>query len=407
MKKIILLIIFLTLASCNTHDEVKYVNKDYSIEVRLDDLMSRMTLEEKVAQMVQFVGLNYITDADRNMTAEQILNSDSRASYRGLLKKDIAQMVVDGKIGSFLHVLTLQEANRLQQLAQKSRLKIPLLIGIDAIHGNGMVAGTTVYPSPISLASTFDEKIAFKIGQETALEVRAHGSHWAFTPNVDVLRDPRWGRVGETFGEDPLLVGNFGVEMIKGLQSDDFSGPNNVIACAKHFVAGSEPINGLNVSPMDISERSLREIYLKPFRKAVDAGVYSVMAAHNEINGIPAHMHKELLTDLMRDEFKFDGFYVSDWLDINRINSLHKIAKDFKQAIYFAVDAGMDMNMHGPNFLENVVELVKDGKLDIERIDFAARKILYAKFKLGLFENPLVNPEEVKKSGTTPPITKK
>ena len=204
MKKIILLIIFLTLASCNTHDEVKYVNKDYSIEVRLDDLMSRMTLEEKVAQMVQFVGLNYITDADRNMTAEQILNSDSRASYRGLLKKDIAQMVVDGKIGSFLHVLTLQEANRLQQLAQKSRLKIPLLIGIDAIHGNGMVAGTTVYPSPISLASTFDEKIAFKIGQETALEVRAHGSHWAFTPNVDVLRDPRWGRVGETFGEDPL-----------------------------------------------------------------------------------------------------------------------------------------------------------------------------------------------------------
>ena len=395
MKKIILLIIVLTLSSCTMDKEVKYLNQEYSIEVRLNDLMSRMTLEEKVAQMTQFVGLNYITDADRNMTAEEILNSDSRASYRGLLKKDIAQMVADGKIGSFLHVLTMREANRLQELAQKSRLKIPLLIGIDAIHGNGMVAGTTVYPSPISLASTFNENIVFKIGQETAKEVRAHGSHWAFTPNVDVLRDPRWGRVGETFGEDPYLVGNFGVQMIKGLQSDDFSGFDNVIACAKHFVAGSEPVNGLNVSPMDISERSLREIYLKPFKRAVDAGVYSVMAAHNEINGIPAHMHKELLTDVMRNEFDFDGFYVSDWLDINRINVLHKIAKDFKEAIYYAVDAGMDMNMHGPNFLENVIELVEDGKLDIKRIDESARKILYAKFKLGLFENPFVSPDDL------------
>ena len=395
MKKIILLIIVLTLCSCNNHNEVKYVNKEYSIDIRLNDLMSRMTLEEKVAQMTQFVGLNYITDADRNMTAEEILNSDSRASYRGLLKKDIAQMVADGKIGSFLHVLTMREANRLQELAQKSRLKIPLLIGIDAIHGNGMVAGTTVYPSPISLASTFNENIVFKIGQETAKEVRAHGSHWAFTPNVDVLRDPRWGRVGETFGEDPYLVGNFGVQMIKGLQSDDFSGFDNVIACAKHFVAGSEPVNGLNVSPMDISERSLREIYLKPFKRAVDAGVYSVMAAHNEINGIPAHMHKVLLTDVMRNEFDFEGFYVSDWLDINRINVLHKIAKDFKEAIYYAVDAGMDMNMHGPNFLENVIELVEDGKLDIKRIDESARKILYAKFKLGLFENPFVSPDDL------------
>ena len=132
-------------------------------------------------------------------------------------------------------------------------------------------------------------------------------------------------------------MGNFGVEMIKGLQSDDFSGFDHVIACAKHFAAGSEPVNGLNVSPMDISERTLREIYLKPFKRAVDAGVYSVMAAHNEINGIPSHMHKELLTDVMRDEFKFDGFYISDWLDINRISSLHKIAKDFKEAIYLSL----------------------------------------------------------------------
>ena len=396
MKKLLLFTLsFLVFMACENDNDLKYLNKDLDVEQRLDDLMKRMTLEEKVAQMTQFVGLNYITDADRNMSAEEILNSDSRASYPGLLKRDIAKMVSEGKIGSFLHVLTLKEANRLQELAQKSRLKIPLLIGIDAIHGNGMVAGTTVYPSPISLASTFDEKIANQIGKETAIEVRAHGSHWSFTPNVDVLRDPRWGRVGETFGEDPYLVGNFGVEMIKGLQSDDFSGFDHVIACAKHFAAGSEPVNGLNVSPMDISERTLREIYLKPFKRAVDAGVYSVMAAHNEINGIPSHMHKELLTDVMRDEFKFDGFYISDWLDINRINSLHRIAKDFKEAIFFAVDAGMDMNMHGPNFLENVIKLVEEGKLSQERIDFSARKILYAKFKLGLFENPFVDPNDI------------
>ena len=396
MKNLLILILSLfVFISCENNNELKYLNKDLSVDERLDDIMKRMTLEEKVAQMTQFVGLNYITDADRNMTAEEILNSDSRASYPGLLKRDIAKMVSDGKIGSFLHVLTLKEANRLQELAQKSRLKIPLLIGIDAIHGNGMVSGTTVYPSPISLASTFDEKIAYQIGKETAIEVRAFGSHWSFTPNIDVLRDPRWGRVGETFGEDPYLVGNFGVEMIKGLQSDDFSGYDHVIACAKHFAAGSEPVNGLNVSPMDISERTLREIYLKPFKRAVDAGVYSVMAAHNEINGIPSHMHKELLTSVMRDEFKFDGFYVSDWLDINRISSLHRIAKDFKEAIFFAVDAGMDLNMHGPNFLENVVKLVEEGKLSQERIDFSARKILYAKFKLGLFENPFVDPNEI------------
>mgnify|MGYP001325241647 CR=1 FL=1 len=396
MKNYLLLIFFsLVVVSCENNNQLKYLNVNLSIEERLDDLISRMTLEEKAAQMVQFVGLNYITDADRNMTAEEILNSDSRASYPGLLKRDIAKMVSDGKIGSFLHVLTLKEANRLQRLAQKSRLKIPLLIGIDAIHGNGMVSGTTVYPSPISIASSFDEQIAYTIGKQTAIEVRAHGSHWAFTPNIDVLRDPRWGRVGETFGEDPYLVGNFGVETIKGLQSNDFNGYDNVIACAKHFAAGSEPINGLNVSPMDISERTLREIYLKPFKKAVEVGVYSVMAAHNEINGIPSHMHKELLTNVMRNEFKFEGFYVSDWLDINRINSLHRIAKDFKEAIFFAVDAGMDMNMHGPQFLENVVDLVEEGKLSENRIEISARKILYAKFKLGLFENPLVDPSAI------------
>ena len=378
------------LTACNNKSESIYLDSNYSDQERVEDLLTRMTLEEKVAQMCQYVGLNYLSSENESSFTEEILNSDSKASYKGFLKKDIAQMVVDGKIGSFLHVLEPQESNILQALALKSRLKIPLIIGIDAIHGNGMVKGTTVYPSPITISSSFTDTLAYQVGIQTAKEIRAAGSHWAFTPNIDVLRDPRWGRVGETFGEDPLLVSNMGSSMIKGLQET-----NKVIACAKHFIAGSEPVNGLNASPMDISDRNMREIYLKPFKKAVESGVYSVMAAHNELNGIPCHMNKYLMTDILREELQFKGFIVSDWMDIERIHTLHKIAENNKDASFLSVDAGMDMHMHGPYFLEHVVELVKENKISEKRIDESVRKILLAKIKLGLFENPFIDLEEV------------
>ncbi len=383
------IIIFFTL-SFNKESKPIYLDSSFSDTERVEDLLSRMTIEEKVAQMCQYVGLNYLKSENESSLTQEILNSDSKASYKGFLKKDIAQMVVDGKIGSFLHVLQAKESNLLQTLALKSRLKIPLIIGIDAIHGNGMVKGTTVYPSPISISASFTDTLSYKVGIQTAKEVRAAGSHWAFTPNIDVLRDPRWGRVGETFGEDPLLVSNMGVSMIKGLQET-----NKVIACAKHFIAGSEPINGLNSSPMDISERNLREIYLKPFKKAVEAGVYSIMTAHNELNGVPCHMNKHLMKDILRDEFEFKGFIVSDWMDIERIHTLHKTAENIKEASFLSVDAGMDMHMHGPYFLEYIVELVNENRISEERIDESARKILLAKFKLGLFEDPFIDLAEV------------
>ena len=383
------IIIFFTL-SFNKESKPIYLDSSFSDTERVEDLLSRMTIEEKVAQMCQYVGLNYLKSENESSLTQEILNSDSKASYKGFLKKDIAQMVVDGKIGSFLHVLQAKESNLLQTLALKSRLKIPLIIGIDAIHGNGMVKGTTVYPSPISISASFTDSLSYKVGIQTAKEVRAAGSHWAFTPNIDVLRDPRWGRVGETFGEDPLLVSNMGVSMIKGLQET-----NKVIACAKHFIAGSEPVNGLNSSPMDISERNLREIYLKPFKKAVEAGVYSIMTAHNELNGVPCHMNKYLMKDILRDEFEFKGFIVSDWMDIERIHTLHKTAENIKEASFLSVDAGMDMHMHGPYFLEYIVELVNENRISEERIDESARKILLAKFKLGLFEDPFIDLAEV------------
>ena len=369
----------------------KYLNPLLSIDKRVTDLMKRMTLEDKVSQMNQFVGLEHMRSGNPN---DDKANNDAQGFYKDLSINDVTKLTIEGKIGSFLHVLTAEEANYLQELALKSPLKIPLLIGIDAIHGNALVSGTTVYPSPIGLASTWDDSFLYSVGKQTAKEMRATGSHWAFTPNIDILRDPRWGRVGETLGEDPFMVGNMGASMINGFQQGDFTGTQKVIACAKHLIGGGESINGLNAAPADISIRTLREVHLPPYKKAIDAGVYSIMAAHNELNGIPCHMNKWLMTDILRDEFGFNGFYVSDWLDIERINTLHHTANNMKEASYLSVDAGMDMHMHGPKFTEAIIASVEEGKLSINRVNDACRKILTAKFKLGLFENRFVNLEK-------------
>ena len=369
----------------------KYLNPLLSIDKRVTDLMQRMTLEDKVSQMNQFVGLEHMRSGNPN---DDKANNDAQGFYKDLSINDVTKLTIEGKIGSFLHVLTAKEANYLQELALKSPLKIPLLIGIDAIHGNALVSGTTVYPSPIGLASTWDDSFLYSVGKQTAKEMRATGSHWAFTPNIDILRDPRWGRVGETLGEDPFMVGNMGASMINGFQQGDFTGTQKVIACAKHLIGGGESINGLNAAPADISSRTLREVHLPPYKKAIEAGVYSIMAAHNELNGVPCHMNKWLMTDILRDEFGFNGFYVSDWLDIERINTLHHTASDMKEASFLSVDAGMDMHMHGPKFTEAIIASVEEGKLSINRINEACRKILTAKFKLGLFENRFVDLEK-------------
>ena len=279
----------------------------------------------------------------------------------------------------------------LQRYAQDSRLGIPLLIGIDAIHGNALVRGATVYPAPMSMASTWNLDLVRRANEETAIEMRATGSHWSFTPNIDIARDPRWGRVGETFGEDSYLVGEMGVATIDGLQQGDFTGPTKVIANAKHWVAGGDPINGINLSPMDISIRTLREDFFPPFKRAIDAGVFTFMAAHNEINGVPAHSNHFILTEVLRDEWGFDGFVVSDWMDVGRLHTFHRTATSPKDAVRQAVQGGIDMHMHGPSFLGPLVELVEEGLISEERIDRAAESILLAKFKLGLFEDPFVD----------------
>ena len=363
-----------------------YLNTQLSIPQRVQDLLSRMTLEEKVAQMCQYVGVEHMKAAELKMSKKQLVNNDAAAFYPGYTPADIERMVEKGMIGSFLHVVTLKEANHLQELARKSRLKIPLLIGIDAIHGNGMVSGCTIYPSPIGMAASWDTALVKQIARYTAQEMRATGSQWAFSPNLDIARDARWGRVGETFGEDPFLVTAMGVSMIKGLQGN-LNSKDNVLACAKHLIAGSVPINGLNVAPTDISERTLNEVYLPPYKAAVDAGVFTVMPAHNEVNGIACHANKFLMNELLRDKWNYKGFYISDFMDIERLALVHKIAANQKEAVYETITAGMDMHMHGPGFMEAVLQLIKEKRLPENRIDESVSKILESKFCLGLFEN--------------------
>lgn len=362
--------------------------------------MQRMTLEEKVAQMCQYVGPEHIRETQKRFKGKKVAkNDDAYGFYPNLSINDLYKLTEEGKVGSFLHVVTAEEANQLQELAMKSRLQIPLIIGIDAIHGNALVSGTTVYPTPIGQASSFDTELVERLSRESALEVRATGAHWTFTPNIDVARDARWGRTGETFGEDPYLVTRMGVATIKGYQGENCSGTDVALACGKHLIAGSEPSNGTNAAPMDISERTLREVYLPPYKAAVkEAKVFTLMAAHNELNGVPCHADKWMMTDIMRNEYGFNGFIVSDWMDVERIHDLHRVAPNLKEAYRETVDAGLDMHMHGPGFMEGVIELVKEGKLTEAQVDRACRAILEAKFRLGLFENPFVDLKKTQKT---------
>ena len=372
-----------------------YQDSSLSAEQRLADLLPRMTLEEKVGQMSQYVGIEHVAASEKHMTVEELAKSDARGFYPGLHSSQMPAFIETGKVGSFLHVLTAKEANLLQYHAQKTRLGIPLLIGIDAIHGTAMVRGATVYPAPMGMASTWNLDLVRQASAETALEMRATGSHWTFTPNIDIARDARWGRVGETFGEDTYLVGEMGVATIEGLQQGDFTGPNKVIANAKHWVAGGDPINGINLSPMDVSLRTLREDFFPPFKRAIEAGVFTFMAAHNEINGVPAHSNRFILTDVLRNEWGFKGFVVSDWMDVGRLHTFHRTATSQKDAVRQTVNAGMDMHMHGPRFLPPLVELVQQGLITEDRIEASAKPILLAKFKLGLFDNPFVDESAV------------
>jgi beta-glucosidase len=365
-----------------------YLDSSLPAARRAELLLAQMTLDEKVGQMCQYVGEVASGRAD---------NADEVVGYSLELGEKV-ELVRSGRVGSFLKVPGALEANYLQQQAEASRLKIPLLIGTDAIHGHGMDLGaSTIFASPISLAASFDTDLAKRIAECTAREMRATGFHWSFSPNVDVVRDPRWGRTGETFGEDPYLIGELGAAMVEGYQGRDFSESSNVIACTKHLVGGGVPDNVFNGSAAELSERTLREFFLPPFQRTIEAGVYTLMPAHNEVNGVPSHADSRLLNDELRGAWGFQGFVISDWLDIERLHSVHRVAETRKEADRLAVLAGVDMHMHGGQFFENVRALALEGQIPMARIDAAVSKILFAKFQLGLFEHRYADPEQIRK----------
>ena len=375
-------------AMAGTKEQPIYKNPKASIEQRVNDLLSRMTLEEKVGQMNQLVGIEHFKQNSASMTAEELATNTASAFYPGVTVKNMEDWTRRGLVSSFLHVLTMEEANYLQKLNMQSRLQIPLLIGIDAIHGNAKCKGNTVYPTNIGLASSFDVEMAYKIARQTAEEMRAMNMHWNFNPNVEVARDARWGRCGETFGEDPYLVTLMGVATNKGYQRN-LDNAQDVLGCVKHFVGGSYSINGTNGAPCEVSERTLREVFFPPFKAAIQqGGDWNVMMSHNDLNGVPCHTNSWLMTDVLRKEWGFRGFIVSDWMDIEHCVDQHRTAANNKEAFYQSIMAGMDMHMHGPEWQTAVVELVKEGRIPESRIDESVKRILTVKFRLGLFEHP-------------------
>jgi beta-glucosidase len=340
-----------------------------NVEARVNVLLAKMTLEEKLGQLQQLDGEG---------------NGDFRPEQVELLRK--------GLLGSTLNVRGAKKTNDLQRVAvEESRLKIPNLFGFDVIHGY-----RTIFPIPLGEASSWDPALAQKTASIAASETYASGVRWTFAPMLDIARDPRWGRITEGAGEDPYLGAAFARARVLGFQGNDYSAPGRVLACAKHWVAYGAAEGGRDYNTTDMSEQTLREIYFPPFRAAVDAGVGTLMSAFNDLNGVPTSANPFTLTKVLRGEWKFDGFVVSDYTAVKELIN-HGIASDERGAAEAALNAGVDMEMVSRLYNEQVPGLLKDNKVSQATIDEAVRRILRIKFRLGLFEHPYV--DETKESG--------
>ena len=372
MKKIAYLISLLLAGyiSCKAAvDTLNYMDASRPVEERVEALLSQMTLEEKIGQM------EMVTVWDKNT----------------ILKNGYYDF------GAWLADLEPEEGNKIQALSEKTRLRIPYLIGMDAAHGHAMLRGRTVFPTSISMAATFNRKLVQESAAKAAEEIRSAGTHWTFAPSVDIVQDARWGRTGETYGEDPFLASELVREAITGLQGN-LDPRKNVAATVKHLAGGGTSVGGVNHASAEVSERALRSYILPPFQAAIEAGVLTVMPGHNDIAGIPAHASKWLLTDLVKQEYGFKGFYISDMGDVENLKSqLHGVAANQEEAVRMAIGAGLDMHMYSADttkFVAPLIKLVREKKIPEERIDDAVRRILTVKFRLGLFENRYVDPKD-------------
>jgi beta-glucosidase len=353
----------MVLQSCNSvNDNSNTTTSEHPFEKQVDSILSLMTIEEKIGQ------LNLPSAGD--ITTGQAKSSN------------IAKKIEEGKVGGLFNIKSVAKIKEVQKIAvEKSRLKIPLLFGMDVIHGY-----ETTFPIPLGLSSSWDMDMIKKTAQMAAQEATADGINWTFSPMVDIARDPRWGRVSEGSGEDPFLGSEIAKAMVHGYQGDDLTKNNTMMACVKHFALYGAPEAGRDYNTVDMSKIRMYNEYLAPYKAAIDAGVGTVMVSFNEIDGVPATGNKWLLTDLLRTDWGFNGFVVTDYTAIEEM--MYHGVGNFEQVSAQALTAGVDMDMVSDGFLNTLKKSVDEGKVSMDAIDAAVRRVLTAKFELGLFDDP-------------------
>lgn len=386
-------------AGVRADERPAYLDPSLPVPTRVEDLLSRMTLAEKVGQMTQI-----------NLTRLMGRNEWDRGP---LNEAWLQRVLVDHHVGSILSgggaspvpndpETWATVTNTLQRWAvERTRLGIPILYGVDAVHGHNNVLGATLFPHQIGLAATWDTALVEEVARVTARAVRATGIHWNFAPVADVGRDFRWGRFYETFGEDRYLASELVAASVRGLQGESLSSEGAVAATLKHFVGYSQPLNGQDRSPALIPLRTLREIFLPPFEAGLRAGARTVMANSGSVNGVPVHASAYLLTEVLRHQMGFTGVVVSDWQDIDKLVTVHRVAPTFEEAVRRSILAGVDMYMvplDAERFTRTLVRLVETGAVPMARIDEAVRRILTLKMELGLFERPYADPQAAREA---------
>jgi beta-glucosidase len=345
--------------------------EEQTIEQRVGDLLARMTLAEKIGQM------------------NQVEAGDSRAADH------LRHSIQAGQIGSVLNQVDVEIVNELQRIAvQESRLGIPLLVGRDVIHGF-----KTVLPIPLGQAATWNPDLVREGARIAAHEAAASAVNWTFAPMIDITRDPRWGRIAESLGEDAYLASKLGVAMVEGFQGDDLTSTGSIVACAKHFAGYGAAESGRDYATTNISENELRNVHLQPFKAAVDAGVCTLMTSFSDLDGVPATANAFLLRQVLREEWGFDGFVVSDWDSVRQL-AIHGLTEGDRDSALSAASAGVDMEMAGGSYVHHLPALVEDGQIDLALIDELVANVLRVKFRLGLFDDPYTDPSELPAMGS-------
>lgn len=384
----VLIAIFLVAIAINSSAQHSGLNA--TIEKKIDQHLAEMTLEEKVGQMTQ-IAVEVLLKKPGSLTEPDELDMEK-----------LAKCIKKYKVGSILNIgITAQTRDNwhkwietIQKMALQEGAKIPVLYGIDAIHGNNYTTNSVLFPQQIAQAASFNSTLVKKGAEITAYETRASFIPWTFSPVVDLGRKPTWSRIYETFGEDPYLASALGEAMVAGYQGNNSSiDKYHVAACLKHYMGYSMPLTGLDRTPAWIPERELREYFLPSFAAAIAAGAKTVMVNSGEINGVPVHINKHMLTGILKDEMQFKGFAISDWGDIQFLTDRHHVAKNYREGTMMAINAGIDMSMVPLDytFCDDLVALVKEGKVAMNRINDAVRRILRVKYEIGLFDNPVGN----------------